>query len=117
MNDVFSAGRVQTPTLALIVKREKEIENFKSEPFWEVFATFNIEGKKYEGKWEKDSESRLKDPDMANKIATFCQGKPAVVKEMKTERKEFQPPLYLTYHHCKQRQIKPLSFHRKRRLI
>ena len=45
MNDVFSAGRVQTPTLALIVKREKEIENFKSEPFWEVFATFNIEGK------------------------------------------------------------------------
>ncbi len=93
MNDVFSAGRVQTPTLALIVKREKEIENFKSEPFWEVFATFNIEGKKYEGKWEKDSESRLKDPDMANKIAAFCQGKPAVVKEMKTERKEFQPPL------------------------
>ena len=60
MNDVFSAGRVQTPTLALIVKREKEIENFKSEPFWEVFATFNIEGKKYDGKWEKDNESRLK---------------------------------------------------------
>ena len=36
--DVFSAGRVQTPTLALIVKSEIEIENFKSEPFWEVFA-------------------------------------------------------------------------------
>ena len=53
----------------------------------------NIEGKKYEGKWEKDNESRLKDPDMANKIAAFCQGKPAEVKEMKTERKEFQPPL------------------------
>ncbi|MEK1830842.1 DNA topoisomerase [Priestia megaterium] len=33
MSDVFSAGRVQTPTLALIVKREKEIDNFKSEPF------------------------------------------------------------------------------------
>ncbi len=65
MNDVFSAGRVQTPTLALIVKREKEIENFKSEPFWEVFATFNIEER-------KDSESRLKDPDMANKIAAFA---------------------------------------------
>lgn len=117
MNDVFSAGRVQTPTLALIVKREKEIENFKSEPFWEVFATFNIEGKKYEGKWEKDNESRLKDPDMANKIAAFCQGKPAEVKEMKTERKEFQPPLYLTYLHCKLRQIKHSNFHRKRHLI
>ena len=113
MNDVFSAGRVQTPTLALIVKREKEIENFKSEPFWEVFATFNIEGKKYDGKWEKDNESRLKDPDMANKIAAFCQGKPAVVKEMKRSVKSFSSHFYLTYHHCKQRQIKPLSFHRK----
>lgn len=113
MNDVFSAGRVQTPTLALIVKREKEIENFKSEPFWEVFATFNIEGKKYEGKWEKDSESRLKDPDMANKIAAFCQGKPAVVKEMKTGVKNFSLRFYLTYHHYKQRQIKHLNSHRK----
>jgi DNA topoisomerase-3 len=35
-SDVFSVGRVQTPTLALIVKRELEIENFVSEPFWEV---------------------------------------------------------------------------------
>ena len=37
-SDVFSVGRVQTPTLALIVKRELEIEQFVSEPFWEVFA-------------------------------------------------------------------------------
>ncbi len=46
MNDVFSAGRVQTPTLTLNVKREKEIENFMSEPFWEVYETFNIDGKR-----------------------------------------------------------------------
>ena len=39
-SDVFSVGRVQTPTLALIVKRELEIENFKSEPFWEVHSPF-----------------------------------------------------------------------------
>ena len=43
-SDVFSVGRVQTPTLALIVKRELEIENFKSEPFWEVTARFAING-------------------------------------------------------------------------
>ena len=74
MNDVFSAGRVQTPTLALIVKREKEIENFKSEPFWEVFATFNIEGKKYDGKWEKDNESRLKTLIWRIKLRHFAKG-------------------------------------------
>ncbi|KAB7708215.1 DNA topoisomerase III [Bacillus aerolatus] len=93
MNDVFSAGRVQTPTLALIVKRELEIEHFKPEPFWEVIAQFNIDGKKYEGKWEKNGESRLDNQEMAEKIAAFCHGKKAVVRQLKKERKVFQPPL------------------------
>ncbi|OQM45818.1 DNA topoisomerase III [Anoxybacillus sp. UARK-01] len=93
MNDVFSAGRVQTPTLALIVKREKEIESFKPEPFWEVVASFVMNGKHYEGKWMQQQDSRLKDQELANKIAAFCQDKQAEVKEIKTERKKFQPPL------------------------
>ncbi|EDL65785.1 DNA topoisomerase III [Bacillus sp. SG-1] len=93
MSDVFSAGRVQTPTLALIVKREKEIESFVSEPFWEVTADFDVEGKVYNGKWEKDKDSRLKDKETALKIAEFCKGKPAEVKDISTERKEYQPPL------------------------
>ncbi|WP_100402951.1 DNA topoisomerase III [Bacillus sp. FJAT-42315] len=93
INDVFSAGRVQTPTLALIVKREHEIEKFRSEPFWEVIAQFNIDGKRYEGKWEKDGESRLNQQELAQKIAAFCQGKRAEVTELKKERKVFQPPL------------------------
>ncbi|MDQ0218002.1 DNA topoisomerase III [Peribacillus cavernae] len=93
MSDVFSAGRVQTPTLALIVKREMEIENFNSEPFWEVLATFDIQGKKYEGKWHKDKDSRIKDVETANKIAAFCQNKSANVHDVQTERKEYQPPL------------------------
>jgi len=93
MNDLFSAGRVQTPTLALIVKREKEIESFRPEPFWEVVATFHIEGKIYEGKWVKDKETRLKDEQLAKKIAEFCHNKNAEIKEIIKERKEFQPPL------------------------
>lgn len=92
VSDVFSAGRVQTPTLALVVKREKEIANFKSEPFWEVIASFTIEGKKYEGIWQKDGESRLFDEQMAARIAQFCEKKPASVQEVKKERKEFLPP-------------------------
>ncbi|MDQ0216056.1 DNA topoisomerase-3 [Oikeobacillus pervagus] len=93
MSDVFSAGRVQTPTLALIVKREKEIESFQSEPFWEVIATFHLEGKTYEGKWQQNNESRIKDEQLAKKIAAFCEKKPSEVKGVVTERKEFQPPM------------------------
>jgi DNA topoisomerase-3 len=92
ISDVFSAGRVQTPTLALVVKREKEIASFVSKPFWEVIALFEMNGKRYEGKWHKDNETRLDNAEMAGKIAAFCQGKPAAVEEMEVERKEFQPP-------------------------
>jgi DNA topoisomerase-3 len=90
--DVFSVGRVQTPTLALIVKREKEIAHFKPEPFWEVLATFDLDGKRYPGKWQKEGESRLTDQAMAEAIARFCREKPAAVKEVVQTRKEFQPP-------------------------
>jgi DNA topoisomerase-3 len=93
MNDVFSAGRVQTPTLALIVKREKEIDAFTSEPFWEIVATFQINGKKYQGKWQKDQQTRVMDVELANRMAAFCKDKPAEIKELITERKEYQPPL------------------------
>ncbi|BCB03759.1 DNA topoisomerase III [Bacillus sp. KH172YL63] len=93
MSDVFSAGRVQTPTLALIVKRDEEIDRFKSEPFWEVKASFKMDDHIYEGTWEKDGESRINSRELAEKIASFCESKPAGVAEMKTERKEFAPPL------------------------
>jgi DNA topoisomerase III len=92
-SDVFSVGRVQTPTLALIVKRELEIANFKSEPFWEVIAKFAINGKKYSGKWQNDGETRVKTKEMAEKVAAFCREKPAEVAEVVSERKEFLPPL------------------------
>jgi DNA topoisomerase-3 len=92
-SDVFSVGRVQTPTLALIVKRELEIENFKAEPFWEVEAHFLVNGKNYTGKWQNDGETRVKTKELAEKVAAFCREKPAEVSEVISERKEFLPPL------------------------
>ena len=92
ISDVFSTGRVQTPTLALIVKREIEIENFTSEPFWEVMATFNMDQKVYNGKWHNKGESRLLDEKMAHNIAQFCKGKEAAIDSIEKERKEFHPP-------------------------
>lgn len=93
ISDVFSAGRVQTPTLALIVKREKEIEGFESKPFWEVIATFTMDGKHYEGKWYKENQSRIEEEEMAQKIALFCEGKTAEIVHAEKERKKFEPPL------------------------
>lgn len=93
ISDVFSAGRVQTPTLALIVKREKEIEQFQSTPFWEVVATFSMSNQEYEGTWEQDNNSRIDNEELANKIANFCKAKQAEVSKADKERKKFEPPL------------------------
>lgn len=94
IQDVFSMGRVQTPTLSLIVKREKEIEDFVSQPFWEVIAVFQIDDKTYEGKWHKDEDSRILEEKMAHAIATFCHGKASEITEVERERKEFSPPSF-----------------------
>ncbi|TWI53314.1 DNA topoisomerase III [Halalkalibacter nanhaiisediminis] len=96
INDVFSTGRVQTPTLALIVKREKEIEAFKPEPFWEVKAIFLMNGKEYEGIWHKDEQTRLKSAEQAEKVALFCKGKQAAVSNIEKEEKHYKPPYFFT---------------------
>ena len=46
-----TVGRVQTPTLAVLVDREKEIQNFEPRDYWEIKATFEIPSGQYEGRW------------------------------------------------------------------
>src|SRR4029077_7288753 len=53
---VVSLGRVQTPTLAMIVKRESEIQAFVSEPYWLVHAQFDP---RYAGLWFEGDETRI----------------------------------------------------------
>ncbi|MEK4129483.1 DNA topoisomerase III [Solibacillus sp. FSL W8-0474] len=93
VKDVFSIGRVQTPTLALIVKREHEIANFKPEPFWEIEAEFNFEGKILKAKWHKENNSRVLEERQAIAIANFCMNKQVEITSIKEETKEFAPPL------------------------
>lgn len=93
VKDVFSIGRVQTPTLALIVKREHEIANFKSEPFWEVETEFDFDGKLLKAKWHKDNISRVQEERQAIAIANFCLNKNVEIKSIKRETKEYAPPL------------------------
>lgn len=58
----WSAGRVQTPTLALLVERENEILKHVPEPYWRVLATFAASGQTYDGTWFdpnfKENEAR-----------------------------------------------------------
>lgn len=92
-DSLISIGRVQTPTLNLLVQRELEIRNFKSHPFWYITATFkNKDGEKYSAKHEISQIENKKDVEtLFNKI----NGKPGtVVKYDKTKKTKDVPMLY-----------------------
>ena len=85
---VLSIGRVQTPTLALIVNRQKEIENFKPEPYW-VLATV------YRDTTFTATSGKFTSKEEGEKAFAIIEGKPfTVTKVEKKEGKEQPPMLY-----------------------
>ena len=91
---ITPTGRVQTPTLALLAARQKDILNFEPEAYSEVRATFKAQAGSYEGKWfdadwKKDEKApqrtreRIWNTAEAEAIAARCKGRPAEVKEVK----------------------------------
>ena len=89
---VVSLGRVQTPTLAMMVKREREIQAFTPEPYWLVHATFDP---RYNGLWFEGDETRLKDGKRADEIVEKVTGKMGRVESV--ERKEHSERAPLLY--------------------
>ena len=93
-NTLLSIGRVQTPTLAILVKRRKEIENFKPEGFRTITADFGD----YSGVYfsEKlDPDTHLKEKADAEAIVEAVKGKTGMVIQAETTRKkEATPQLY-----------------------
>jgi len=87
---VVSLGRVQTPTLAMIVKREREIQAFVPEPYWLVRARFDP---RYEGLWFEGDETRLKDGKRADDIVARVSGKEGVVASVERKEQSERPPL------------------------
>ena len=103
--NITAAGRVQTPTLAILAKREHEIMDFISRPYWEVEGGFSIEKGEYIGKWidpnfkkdETDAHKRAEriwDESVAQEILERCEGKSGVVSEKKKPTKQACPLLY-----------------------
>nr|MDQ3386546.1 DNA topoisomerase [Actinomycetota bacterium] len=91
--NVLSVGRVQTPTLKLLVDREKEIENFKPEKFWTVYARFAQETATYDGVWFKNKQSRLNEQQAAETIAEKVRGGTGIVKKADKKTATEKPPL------------------------
>ena len=92
---VVSLGRVQTPTLALLVKREREIQAFVPEPYWLVHGTFDPAGRTYQGLWFEGDETRLKDGQRAGAIVEKISGKRGRVESVeRKEQSERAPLLY-----------------------
>ena len=100
-----TVGRVQTPTLSIVVEREEKIRKHVSRPYWEVKATFDAVAGQYEGKWfdpkwkknPDDAEARAdrlwNAPD-AERIAAAVRGKPATVVDEAKPSTQASPLLY-----------------------
>ena len=85
---VLSVGRVQTPTLAMLVNRFKEIENFKPEPYWELQTTYRETLFNYEeGRFSNQQEGKV----LADKVA---EAEFEIVSVTKKKGKDYAPKLF-----------------------
>jgi DNA topoisomerase-3 len=95
-----SLGRVQTPTLAILARREEEIRAFVPEPYWVVDAVFDPTAEPgervYQGRYHAGANPRIKAAQEAEAIVAACrdQGDGVITKLEKSERKERPPFLY-----------------------
>ncbi len=88
-NAQLNAGRVQTPTLAMIVNREKEIQNFRPVDYWTIRTDFSD----YYGDWRGSNGGRIYEQAKAEEILARIKGQEGTIKEVKTEAKKELPPL------------------------
>ncbi|MEI7625284.1 MAG: DNA topoisomerase 3 [Actinomycetota bacterium] len=97
-----SLGRVQTPTLAILARREEEIRAFVPEPYWLVDATFSAEPSEqvkgeriFEGRYHAGTKPRIDTAEEAEAIVAACRGvQGQITKLEKRKRSEKVPLLY-----------------------
>jgi DNA topoisomerase-3 len=100
-----TVGRVQTPTLAVVVEREEQIRRFVSRDYWEIHASFLAEAGSYTGKWfdpkwrksEDDAElkaDRVWSQAEAQAIADAVRGQIAAVTETSKPTTQASPMLF-----------------------
>lgn len=99
---VLSVGRVQTPLLGLVVRRDEEIANFQSKPFYEVLAHLVTQKQEtFCAKWQPseacqpymDEEGRVLARGLAQNVVSRISDKPALVTQLVAKDKKQHPPL------------------------
>lgn len=90
-NAQLSAGRVQTPTLAIVVQRENEIKKFVPKPFYTITA--NLKDFSLLWKDKTTNQSRIFDKQIADDIVKKITGGTAIITEVKKEQKRESSPL------------------------
>ncbi|MBI2509496.1 MAG: topoisomerase C-terminal repeat-containing protein, partial [Betaproteobacteria bacterium] len=99
-----TVGRVQTPTLAILVEREEKIRGFKPRDYWEVHARFGARAGEYAGRWyepkfKKDDDAerkaeRLWSAAEAGAVAAACHGRSGSVSEETKPAAQLSPLLF-----------------------
>ena len=90
---LWSAGRVQTPTLALLVERERAIRDFVPQDYCVVTATFEAQGGgQYVGRWFRGDADRLPVAPEAEALAAKVRGQTGTVTAVERRRATEQPP-------------------------
>jgi len=101
-NGVLSVGRVQTPLLGLVVRRDLEIEDFRPMPFYEVWAKLlTADGIHFSLKWQpsescaphQDDEGRVLNRSLAQNVASRIKGQNASVLRCQNKARQQAPPL------------------------
>jgi DNA topoisomerase-3 len=101
----WSAGRVQTPTLAIVVDRELEVLAHVPRSYWRIEAQFQADGHEYTSLWfdprfratEADAEARddrIFDEERARAIADAVRGHAGLARETRKPSRETAPPLF-----------------------
>ncbi len=91
-NAQLSAGRVQTPTLALVVAREAEIKNFVPKDYWTIMLT-TTNGLSLQWQEQQTGQTRIFAKNSAEQILTKVNGQTGKIIEVKREAKQELPPL------------------------
>jgi DNA topoisomerase-3 len=90
---VYSLGRVQTPTLALVVARDREIRDFVPTDYFEVEADFETDAGRYRGTWIGADGSRLDAKEKAEEIASRVRAREGAVERVERKKTRERPPL------------------------
>lgn len=94
INKTFSVGRVQTALMGIIYQREKEIENFISEPYWDCEGTFAFGDHTVIGKWFNEDGEHIFIEEAAEVLAEHCKESPVQVYSVNREEKRIRPPQF-----------------------